>query len=81
MFHTHKKFISLKFVHKFVHIPVSEHFSFARLIQMWHIKTTIKHDHFTDAPCAGDNKRLLLNVQFCPITQCHRGLKFEGARN
>jgi hypothetical protein len=49
-------------VHKFVYIPVSEHFSFVKIIhqlgQVWHIKKLIKqHDHYTGAPCAGDNKR------------------------
>ena len=31
MFHTHKSYIS-NFVHKFIYVPVSEHFSFAKII-------------------------------------------------
>ena len=42
---THKKLISLK--EKCVYIPVSEHFSFAKIKQ---------HNHYIGAPCDGDNK-------------------------
>jgi hypothetical protein len=47
--------------------------------QVWHIKKLIKqHDHYTGAPCAGNNKRPLSNVQLCHTTQCHRCLKLRA---
>uniref|UniRef100_A0A8C7H8J6 Zinc finger protein 865 n=1 Tax=Oncorhynchus kisutch TaxID=8019 RepID=A0A8C7H8J6_ONCKI len=49
-------------------------------LQVGHIKKLIKqHDHYTGAPCAGDNKRPLQNVQFCHTAQCHRCLKLRGS--
>ena len=52
---------SLNVVHKFVYIPVSQHFSFAKIIhppdRCGISKKLIKeNDHYTGAPCAGDNK-------------------------
>jgi hypothetical protein len=59
---THKKLISHKCVHKLVYIPVSDNFSFAKLIhpsdRCGISRSPIKqHGHYTGAPCAGGNKR------------------------
>jgi hypothetical protein len=52
----HEKLLS-KFVHKFVYISVSEHFSFAKKIHPPDRCGMIKqHDNYTAASCAGDNK-------------------------
>jgi hypothetical protein len=65
---TKSLFISA-FSHKFVHIPVSEHFSFAKIInppnrcgisRSWFKQ----YDHYTCAPCAGGNKRPLKMCSF-----------------
>jgi hypothetical protein len=44
-------------VHTFVYIPVSEHFSFAKIIhppdRCGIKKLNKQHDHYTGAPCAG----------------------------
>ena len=69
MFQMHKKLISLKFLctHLFTSLLVT-----ILLCQgnpstwlVWHIKKLIKQHLYTGAPCAGDNKMPLWNVQFC----------------
>jgi hypothetical protein len=76
----HKKLIFLKF-----YLPVREHFSFAKIIhpidRCGISRNWLNSMIITVAPCAGYNKRPLLNVQFCHTTQCHRCLHFEGAHN
>jgi hypothetical protein len=52
-------------VHKFDYVLVIEHFFFAKIIHppdVRHIKKLIKHDYYTGAPCARDNK--------IPILKC-----------
>ncbi|MBN3283616.1 HTRA2 protease, partial [Polyodon spathula] len=44
----------------------------------------VDHHHkalYRGAPCAGDNKMPLQNVQFCHTTQCHSVSSFEGVCN
>ena len=79
-----KSLFPSNFVNTFVYIPVSEHFSITKIIHppvrfgmsgSW-INSIF---FYTGAPCARDNKRPLLNVQFCHTTQCHRCPKFWGS--
>ena len=64
MFHTHKKLISLKCCAQLCLHPYWWAFLLCQdnssTWQVWHINKLIKqHDHYTGAPCAGDNKSLL----------------------
>jgi hypothetical protein len=60
--HTKTLFLS-NFVHKFVYIPVSEQLSFAKIIhppaRRGISRSSLNINHYTGAPCAGDNKRPL----------------------
>ena len=73
-------FLKLSAYCTFVYIPVSEHFSFVKIIHPTD-KKLHKHDHYTGAPCAGDNKRPLKCAVLSHNTMPQMSEVLKGACN
>jgi hypothetical protein len=81
MFHSTKRLFLSNFVHTFVYIPVSEHFSFVKIIHppdKWGISRSrfnsmiITQVHLVLGTIKGHSKMCIF------VTQCHGCLKLRG---